>query len=646
MRTASPSNILLSTPWTARVVAFIGLLIGLGRAWGLAQTQNSLMDEGEYLLKGFLFASGQYQPFEPFGLWTNHMPFSFLIPGWAQTLFGPGVLTGRIYALLLVALVFMGVWILSRRMAAGSGLTAEWLAAAALWALALNTAILKMYSSTTSQVLITAMLIWTLVLVLGSERPRWALGAGAGLSALMLLTRLNLAPVMPLVLAYVFWQHGRRAGLTALSAAFAVTVIGHALFWPGILRMWAAWMPVSLTPFLTPWRPPEGLPLWNPSLEFSSRVLSFLYGLRYHAVSVGGVLLVGIMWPRRKQWASETQFKAAVFLMTMFIVLFLAHAWASLGVHGQTNEALGNDYCVFCFPVYLSFFSVSALVLLVIFLDAWPWGTAPWRGVLVALVVLAMSAGSGYGAFNELGPLMVRWRVPRLRTLLMTGQWLPGNVPLWEYLEARYGIDFNTSKRLLPTLAGTAVGLAIVGVSAGLARWSRKQGPSAPSFGMICLLVTLVAGLLLSPTAALGAGYSNYDCSGNIIAAYEQAGAYLAEVILSDKKIYWQGTDSSAPLVYIERPQLLPGQINQDYTVRLTGDEEAHRSFGFWTPTMAEAWLLEADYALFLDRNLEPWSRAIVEDPAQYTELEATALLAACDPGSSLRIFNRVGSQP
>jgi hypothetical protein len=633
---------LYSTPWTARVVAFIGAAVALVRSWGFAQTQNSLMDEGEYLLKGFLFTSGQYMPFEPYGLWTNHMPFSFLIPGWIQQLFGPGVQTGRSYALVLVALVIAAVWILSRRMARQSGAWSEWLAGAAVWALALNTALLKMYSSTTSQILITALLVWTLVLVLGPERPNWALALGSGLSALMLLTRLNLAPVMPLVVLYVFWQHGRRAGWLALGSAAAVTLIGHAIFWPGILRMWAAWLPVSLTPFLAEFRPPAGLPFWNPSLDSASRVLSLLYGLRYHAVSVGGVLLLGLLWPRRKQWADESQFKAAVFLAAAYSVLFIAHAWASLGTHGQTNDALGSDYCVFCFPVYLSFFSVSGLVLLVIFLAAWPWQTAPWRGLVVAGAVLVLATGSGYGAFNELGPLMVRWRVPRLRTLITTGQWVAGDVPLWEFLQARYGIDFNTVKRLLPALAGLVIGMAVVALSALTARWSRQRWPNGPSFGMICLLLALAAALLLSPSPALGAGYSNYDCKGSVIASYEAAGAHLAALIPADQKIYWQGTDSSAPLVYLDHPQLLPGQINQDYTVRLSGDDDAHLRFGFWTPTLAEAWLHEADFALFLDRNLEDWSRAIVEDPALYTELEPTGLLADCDPGSSLRIFERV----
>ncbi len=607
------------------------------RGWGFALTQNSLMDEGEYLLKGHLFVTGVYWPFEDYGLWTNHMPLSFLIPGFVQHLFGLGLRTGRVYALVLLALSLLGLWIVARRF--GSSSRGRWLAASAIWAIALNTAALKMYSTATSQVLISCMLVWTLVLVLGEARPTWQVVLGGALSGVILLTRLNLAPVLPLVLAYIFWQHGQKTGWMAGTAALLVVGIGHAIFWPGILRMWAAWAPVALTPFLADWRPPSGLPAWNPTLGFSSRVLSFLYGLRYHFVAVGGMALVLLLWPRRAAWRRESHFKAAVFLAASFLVLMLAHAWASLGVHGQTNEALGNDYCVFCFPVYLSFFSINGLLLLVIFLSAGPGGGTAWRGFLLGGAVLAMGAAAGYGAYNELGPWMVRWRVPRLRTLLTTGEWLPGEVPLWEFMQVQVGIDYNLSKRLLPAVLGLAAAGALLVIAWAIFHWSRRREMPHTTFGLIGLVVFVLAGMLLSPTTALGAGYDNYDCGGNVIASYERTGAHLAEWIPAGQRIYWQGSLSSAPLLYLERPILLPGQINQRYTLRLSGDEQAHQRFGFWTQALAEAWLQQSDYAIVSERNLVGWLAEALQDTSQFTELPAAPALVACDPDSALRIF-------
>ena len=83
-----------------------------------------MLDEGLYLYKGFLYASGRYWPFQDFGPWTNHMPLAFLIPGWIQRLVEPGLRTGRLYALALAALFLLAVWILARRLGGTSRRTA------------------------------------------------------------------------------------------------------------------------------------------------------------------------------------------------------------------------------------------------------------------------------------------------------------------------------------------------------------------------------------------------------------------------------------------------------------------------------------------------------------------------------------------
>src|SRR5512141_2908183 len=91
-----------SLPRTVRLPAHMaGILVVLGVAVFLAQallyahTKISSRDEGAYLYKGYLFATGQYRPFEPYGPWTNKAPLSFLIPGAAQALLGAGLRTGR-----------------------------------------------------------------------------------------------------------------------------------------------------------------------------------------------------------------------------------------------------------------------------------------------------------------------------------------------------------------------------------------------------------------------------------------------------------------------------------------------------------------------------------------------------------------------
>jgi hypothetical protein len=68
----------------AAAFALIGAGLYLLHSWASAHGQASVLDEGLYLYKGYLFASGRYWPFADNGPWTNHMPLSFFIPGWIQ----------------------------------------------------------------------------------------------------------------------------------------------------------------------------------------------------------------------------------------------------------------------------------------------------------------------------------------------------------------------------------------------------------------------------------------------------------------------------------------------------------------------------------------------------------------------------------
>ena len=82
----------------AEIWAAIAGVVYLAQLWFHTHTQVSNLDEGNYLYKGYLFATGQYFPFQDYGPRTNHMPLSFLIPGYVQKWFGPGLRSGRYLA--------------------------------------------------------------------------------------------------------------------------------------------------------------------------------------------------------------------------------------------------------------------------------------------------------------------------------------------------------------------------------------------------------------------------------------------------------------------------------------------------------------------------------------------------------------------
>src|SRR5574341_2400454 len=216
---------ILSHPWTAYIIALLGGLLYAWNALVTARTKTSYLDEGLYLYKGLLFATGVYQPYQDYGPWTNHKPLVFLIHGYIQKWFGPGLATGRYFMIVLGLLTCLGLWILARRWGG------NWWAAGIVWAMALNPAEIKIHTLAISEGLIAPMLVWMLVLTLGMGRSSWQVWLGSALAAAMWMTRLNLAFVLPILLAYVLWQHGWKTALQATLSAFFVVVAVHAVFW-------------------------------------------------------------------------------------------------------------------------------------------------------------------------------------------------------------------------------------------------------------------------------------------------------------------------------------------------------------------------------------------------------------------------------
>lgn len=636
-------------PWLARLAALSGVMVYTFQSWDYIHHLDSVLDEGAYLLKGLLFVRGVYTPFQDYGPLTNHTPLAFLIPGIIQVLFGPGLRPARYFVLLVGVLILIGLWLLVRR------LRGEGWAAATVWVIALNPAVIKMYNVATSQVLIACLLVWMLVCILGEDRKPWQLAVGGALAGIALMTRINLAAVLPIIVFYIGWQHGRAAAILAALSGGAVVLIGHLAYWPDILKLWTYWLPDALTPFLDPWREPEAVRYWNPPTDFNGRVISFFYGFRYHFVALWAALSAWILWPARKAWKTAADFRSAVLLSALLLVLGAMHATASLGL----------NYCIFCYPVYLSFFDFTGLLLFLVMLPSLTRQIHPLRQGLLAALLLFLTTGIAYSAFSDFknwGEDLLKKNVPRVANL----QILPGTVKLWALLENRFGWPYEAQWRyLIPTL-GLVMGVSIL-LLAFLIFLIRRLHKAEPSISPAAYLLslTLMTGVILSPTKLLGNGFETYDCGQSetersptedlvplpasaldVIQSYEAAGHHLAGLIPAGAKVYWRGTLSAVPLLYLDSPQLFPSQINQDYTLYLTGDDKELERFSFWSNTLARRWVQEADYVLVSKRYYQDWLAEILADPLQFEERTPTAPVSPCDPRSVIHIFARIDKSP
>jgi len=609
--------------WFADVFAFLGSLLYLGQALVYAHTTNSGLDEGSYLYKGYLFVTGVYQPFQPYGPLTNKAPLAFLIPGMAEFILGPGLRTGRYFAISLGLLAVLGTWISARRWGG------KWLAAGAVWAFVLSPLVIKIHAITDSEVIIASMLAWICVLAVGEKRPAWQVMLGAALAALTILTRQNMVVVLPLFVLYVFWQHGKKLGLWSAAVGGLVLLAGHAAYWPNILTIWAPWLPDNLTPFLDPFRLPDDVvPIWQPSIDLGNRILAFFLGIRYHFISVVGALSALFLWSRPRDWKSTPVMRAGIFLAVLYLLLFVMHAWAAVASQYESYS------CVFCLESYLTFFDPLGILLLVISI-AGSWKRNPaliWQ-VAAVLFVVVFSAGIGLSAFENVDGALLNLPVPRVRD----GRFQPGFATLAGLLENKFALPPVLIKKYIALSLGLIAGIGILALSWILWRGSKRSGSNA-GFGYVLLNSYLAVGLILSPFLSIGS--SRRDCSMDVIAANEEIGRHLAGVIPADSLVYWDAGLSFAPLSYVRGIGIFPPQINDGYTYQIGGNSDVLYRFSHWNEELSGQWIEQADVFIVEDRKFSNWKGYL--DSQDFEEYQRPASAPSCEEGAGIRIFHRL----
>lgn len=605
--------------WSPLVLAGLGAILYLIQAVIYAHTTVSSLDEGSYLIKGMFYLNGIYRPFEPYGPLTNKAPFAFLIPGFVEYLFGAGLRTGRYFSILLGLLTVLGVWITSRRWAG------NWLAAGTVWVFTFSPMVIKLHSIAVSEVLIACMLAWICVLVLEEQVSSWRIVAGAALSALVILTRQNVAPILPLFILYVFWQHGRQKAFLAFGIGSLVFLLVHLFYWPRILTIWAPWLPENLTPFLDPFRVPGGsVPVWDPNIDLWNRLNALFQGMRYHFLPLAGSLFALILLPPRSNWKSVPAMRAAGFLAVSYFVLVLMHGWATLASQYESYS------CVFCFSNYLGFFDPLGILFFITAL-AYAWNKTPSRTMqfFSTFIILLIAGGIGFSLFEQVGAGLLNFHIPRFRD----GQFLPGWVAIADVL--KYGFDLSPVqiKRWLSTSMGFLAGMVVL--VAVIFIWRRARDKN---FALVLVNSFLVTGFICFPLLNLGA--SKIDCQTDIIRDHEELGAYLSSVIPADSLVYWDGGNAYTPMVYVPEARIFPPQINDGYTFHIGGNPDALYYFSHWNAELDARWRSEADIFIIEAKRYATWKEFLT--PSEFQEFPKPVNSPSCVEGGELRIFQRL----
>jgi hypothetical protein len=613
--------------WLPAILTVAGFLTYLLQAIEIAHEKTSFLDEGLYVYKGWLFATGQYAPFQEYGPWTNHAVLSFLIPGTIQKWFGPGLDVARYFMIVLAMFTLLGLWVFARRWGG------RWWAAGAIWALALNPAGIKVYTLALSEGLIALMLVWMLVLTVGIRRPLWQLMLGSALAGLMILTRENMIFVLPLLFLYLLWQYGWKAGFLALASGLLVFVIGTAWYWPEVLRLWAIRLPVPaaaapvVAPILNEWQPPAAA--YGESIEAvetSNDYRVFLYfwlPFRLHFLTLMSAVVVWLLWPVRRGMRLSGRMRAAIFLSVLLIVLLGAHMQASIG----------GGFCISCILLYVGYFDFVGFLLLVVAFPFLVRELSPLRRTLVLIFVAITIVSIGFTTHEDLSATFARAMIERL-----------DRVYLWNALLNLTGLPHLLLFRSLFVLLVSF--LVVVVFAAGLL-WTRRFYTDRRAWlrkvGIIALHALLIIGIFLSPTKVLGKGNDFFDCGDtDVLASYAEAGEHLRSLIPPGSQVYWDGR-INAIFLYLPDVKIYPSQLNHSHSFFVGGDADALLRAGLWNDTLAKQWLAEADFVLIEAGLKQEWVMEILES-GPYEQLKSAPKAEKCRWQSAILVFKRLGA--
>ena len=613
-------NSFLSRQWLTRIqwpelIALLGLILYTIQALVYAHLLLPNLDEGSYLYKGYLLAEGLYKPFQPYGFWINKMYLSFFIWGWVQALFMPGLLAPRYVAVFLSVLSLLGLWIVSRRM--GN----RWLAAIAVWVLALDPTLIGTYSTARSQVLVICMLTWVLVFSLGAERPVWQIVGSAFLTGIMILTRENMVFIIPLLILYIFWQHGRKKGFLTLITIFVVLFIGHIIYWPGIMYLWERWLPASLLHFLGQTSPDLGKSILTSSASWAARLNSLSQAIRIQLIPFIGSIIVLLGWPKREAWKTSAHFRAAVFLGVLFFILLITHAWASIG----------DNYCVFCLSDYIAFWGNVGLLLVVVSISAWNKTPSLFAKVAIVATVLAATTAIGYALFAQIGSGLLNMPLPRLRA----GHLLPGWASLWQVLSNKYHIVYADARGYIPAIAGLVVGILLLIISFIIFRHHPYR--KTMYFASFVAYGFLILGLVLLPL--LTWTYEVDICQTDVLSSYGKIGAQLASIAPPGTKIYLDGTLTDVTLLYTHSADILLPQLNDYNSLRIGGDPDQELRNGFWNEQIGLQWRNTADVFVIEEDRMSGWKDYLTPDKFEQIPLSPT--LFTCSTDANILLFKR-----
>jgi hypothetical protein len=334
-------------------------------------------------------------------------------------------------------------------------------------------------------------------------------------------------------------------------------------------------------------------------------------GIRFYYVALIGGMTALILWPRKSTWKGKSQYRIAAFLSMLFFSMVGLHIWAALI---QTK-----DTCVYCFPIYLSFYACLGVLLVVVTISSWRTGLDRWQKIIAGLTIFCIISLLGYGLVpDKFIETIMKLPVPRFRSLHI----LPGTAELWRAVSNKFSLDLAVVSDIFSIVIPVILGILICLLFFLLAKYLPRLIKKIPSNGSIAaraLILVVFVGGILSPTEWFGNGFHRYDCGSNVLQADKLAGGALQQVIEPQAKIFWRGI-SPVTLLHLPEARIYPAQLDGDYAYKLGGDMDALERYGWWDEALGLKWIRDADYVLVAQKYYYGWIENTLES-GNYQEI-------------------------
>lgn len=224
---------------------------------------------------------------------------------------------------------------------------------------------------------------------------------------------------------------------------------------------------------------------------------------------------------------------------------------------------------------------------------------------LIAFLVALLVSGAliGFAYYERFGYTLMKLAVPRVSN----GRLLPGTVELWQLLNNKFQITYESSRMMLPTLFGILLCLALLVLFWIFFRKSQFRNIlSYANYYSLALLITvlLFSPLLSWPTQEVFSRIS-------VTSTFKKIGEAVAHSSAPGDKVYIDGLVTAIPLLYAEGLVFLPPQINVSFSFVDEPDSDALLRDGLWNGEIAREWRKQSEVFIIGQDEYAHWSEYI-----------------------------------